>query len=113
MAKAFLIAAVLFALIPADAFAAGPAGTNPALRPTVSLRCEIVNSKVVKITNSTGSVISAGTRISYDAVRAHGAGHYGGSFLSPQLQPGAFVQRGGEDSSTCTAWFVRPLLMSP
>ncbi len=88
---------------------AGAAGT--VLR--TPLQCQIVSEKVLQITNSTGRAVSAGTQIYYDVVRKPDHAHMPGSFVTSGLAPAAVVRRGLYPSYSCTAWFRKPLVMSP
>jgi hypothetical protein len=77
------------------------------------LGCAIRDTKVVVITNTTGSTIPAGTRISYDTIRDPDRAHVGGTVSGGALAPGAIVQIGAWQSYSCTAWMPRVLVLAP
>jgi hypothetical protein len=79
----------------------------------VFIGCRIENLKEIVLTNSTGGTIAAGTVINWDAVRYRSTSHYGGSVVSPLMTPGASMRLGGEQSSSCTAWYRRPAVRAP
>jgi hypothetical protein len=75
----------------------------------VALDCHIIQLKEMVVTNLTPSPIAAGTTISFDATRYWSGEHYSGSFTSPALGSGASVHRGTDQSTSCTAWYYKPL----
>ena len=110
--------AVLASLV-AAAGAAASGGADSAVRldmlvNRVAIGCGIQNEKVLVITNTTGAPIAAGTRLSWDAVLKPNQRHQAGSLmLGVALQPDGVVKVGLAPASSCTAWFVRPLLLAP
>ncbi|HEY5080949.1 MAG TPA: hypothetical protein VII91_03335 [Bauldia sp.] len=109
MTRAPLLLAAVFASIATGASATGAGGS--ALERNVYLKCGLENSKIVAVTNSTGKIITAGTKISFSALRRGSTAYFDGSFLSPDMVPGAAIKRPAVDSVSCTAWYVKPLLM--
>ena len=104
--------------VAAIAILGAPASALAAAQPDIAgiripLGCAIVDAKVIVITNTTGGTISAGTAITYDAERASDGIHYGKTFTSGELTPGASVQRPGSTSNFCAAWFTRPMVLAP
>ena len=94
--------------------AAAPVAETNALNRKVPLECQLQQSKIVVITNSTGQTISAGTHISFDTLRRGGAAHFDGSFASGTMPPGAVVHRPAVDSLSCTAWYTtQPVMKLP
>jgi hypothetical protein len=93
---------------------AAPVGVTNAINRKVPLACQLMQSKIVVITNSTSGTISAGTRINFDALRRDGVHHFTGSFASGTMPPGASVQRPAVDALSCTAWYVaQPMMKLP
>ena len=79
----------------------------------VWLTCQVQNEKVLAITNTSGATISAGTRITYDAIRKPDQAHYGRTISTAGMTPGGVLQIGAVPSFSCTAWFVRLPVMAP
>ena len=79
----------------------------------MGLGCQVQNEKLLAITNTTGAVISAGTNITYDAIRKADQAHYGRTISTGGMAPGAVLKIGVLPSSSCTAWFMRPAVMAP
>jgi hypothetical protein len=79
----------------------------------VTLGCQISQVKVIVITNTTASPITAGTQITYDAIRLGDGQHYGRTGGGPFLAPGSSFKVGGSPSSSCTAWYRRQLQLAP
>ena len=78
------------------------------------LGCSISYGKVIVITNTTGSDITAGTPMGYDAVRYGSRQHYGKTFAGPAMAVGGEPLRiGAEPSTSCTAWYRRTLAVGP
>jgi hypothetical protein len=111
--------APLWSVILSAALLSGvPAAAAPRLLPdttalTVALGCQIRDYKVVVITNTTGSTLPAGTRITYDTIRVPDRAHIVGTVTTGALAPGAIVQVGAWESYSCTAWTPRILVMAP
>jgi hypothetical protein len=103
----------MLALVLAGLHGAGAAPRLDTTALTTPLDCRIRDYKVVAITNTTGATIPAGTRISYDTIRIPDGAHIGGSFVSGVVAPGAVIQIGAWESSSCTAWMRRVLVMAP
>jgi len=96
----------------------GPASTLAAVQPDIAgtrvpLGCTIVAPYMIVITNTRGEAISAGTAITYDAERTSDGYHFGKTFTSGELAPGASVQKPGSPSKSCAAWFTRPATLAP
>ena len=80
---------------------------------TVALSCRVENEKVLVITNTSGGALTAGTAITYDAVRKPDGVHYGRVFQTGALATGGLVRVGAMPSFSCTAWFRRTPLLAP
>ena len=92
---------------------AAPLNTAPTIL-HVPLGCAISQGKVIVITNTTGSDITAGTPMGYDAVRYGSGQHYGKTFAGPAMPAGGEPLRiGAEPSTSCTAWYRRTLAVGP
>jgi len=111
--RSLAIAAVSILALAEASGGASAASVTGAVTPTVALSCHISQGKVIVITNSTTATIAAGTKITYDAIRTPDGAHYGKTIGGPLLPPGASFQMGAQQSSSCTAWYHRPLLMRP
>jgi hypothetical protein len=74
----------------------------------VPLGCQIVQSKVMAVTNTTGHGISAGTRIAYSFVRYPDHAALQGSFATSALAPGQVLKIGLQPAYSCKAWYRRP-----
>jgi hypothetical protein len=110
------------ALLVASAFLASSAVADHAIAATrlggvkalkIHLLCAVTDPNVLLITNTSSKMISAGTKIWYDAVRIGNGQHYGGGFSTTGLLSGAIARKGVDPSSSCTAWFMRPIVNSP
>ena len=113
MSARLTLAGSLVVAMVAHAAAAPVAATN-ALNRKVPLDCQLQQSKIVVITNSTSETISAGTRIGFDTVRRGTTAHFDGSFASGTMLPGAVVHRPAVDSLSCTAWYTtQPVMKLP
>jgi hypothetical protein len=106
-----LSASLLFLAALTTGASAIVAGGSDAIDRKVYLKCGLENSKIVVVTNSTANIISAGTKISFSALRRGSTAHFDGSFVSPDMAPGAFIKRPAVDSVSCAAWYIRPLLL--
>ena len=109
---------VLGTVVAALTLLGGPTSAVAALRPEIKgirvpLGCMMVDQKMIVITNTSGATISAGTAITYDAERTSDGIHYGKTFTSDELPAGASVQRPGSPSTSCAAWFIRPMVLAP
>jgi hypothetical protein len=76
------------------------------------LGCQIVQTKVLAVTNTTGHGISAGTRISYSFQRYPDHAAMRGSFTSRALAPGQTLKIGLQPAYSCKAWYRRPPLVA-
>ena len=74
----------------------------------VPLGCQIVQAKVLAVTNTTGHGISAGTRISYSFQRYPDHAAMQGSFATSALAPGQTLKIGLQPAYSCKAWYRRP-----
>ena len=112
--RAMLMTVVVVAGVGAVAGSALSAVRTDVFANRVAIGCQIENEKVLVLVNTTASAIPAGTRLSWDAILKPNQQHQAGSLmLGAALQPGRVVKKGLSPAFSCTASFLRQLLLAP
>ncbi len=78
----------------------------------VTLGCVIRDQKIVNVLNTTGQPIAAATEIYVDVVLIP-TGQHRALVFHTGIPAGAVFMEGTEPASSCTAWFLRPLVAAP
>ena len=78
----------------------------------VTIGCVIRSGNLIFVLNTTGQPIAAGTEVRADVVLMPGEQHRLYIFSSPLVPAGAYFVEEGEPASSCTAWMIRPLVIT-
>jgi hypothetical protein len=73
----------------------------------VALGCQIVQAKVLAVTNTTNATIPAGTHISYNFQRYPDHAVLSGYVSGGAIAPGQTIKKGLQPAYSCNAWFRR------
>jgi hypothetical protein len=79
----------------------------------VPIACQIQQVKVLAITNTSGRVIPAGTRINYSYQRNPDHAVLSGYLQGGAIAPGQVIKRGIGPAYSCKAWFRRMPVLQP